>query len=190
METSTLFVDCISSAGRVLTVFTLFALSILILSTAGNKALNYRKTLSKLNLKFNFNILSTSILKIYEKTEPLCALCVHSDPNKSFFNSMLYSPLPINGKNQPISLSKVADIFCRLLVLLETSGRLLMSLATMIKKFQIFNFVNFSSFCLKFPSCHFNICFTENLLFTLTSCSRQMEKKFCNFLCSGIQAFC
>lgn len=97
---------------------------------------------------------------------------------------------PFNGKNQPISLSKVTDIFCRLLVLLETSGRLLMSLATMIKKFQIFNFVNFSSFCLKFPSCHFNICFTENLLFTLTSCSRQMEKKFCNFLCSGIQAFC
>ena len=97
---------------------------------------------------------------------------------------------PFNGKNQLISLSKVADIFCRLLVLLETSGRLLMSLATMIKKFQIFNFVNFSSFCLKFPSCHFNICFTENLLFTLTSCSRQMEKKFCNFLCSGIQAFC
>ena len=95
METSTLFVDCISSAGRVLTVFTLFALSILILSTAGNKALNYRKTLSKLNLKFNFNILSTSILKIYEKTEPLCALRVHSDRNKSFFNSMLYSPLPI-----------------------------------------------------------------------------------------------
>ena len=97
METSTLFVDCISSAGRVLTVFTLFALSILILSTAGNKALNYRKTLSKLNLKFNFNIpvLYTSILKIYEKTEPLCALRVHSDQNKSFFNSMLYSLLPI-----------------------------------------------------------------------------------------------
>ena len=95
METSTLFVDCISSAGCVLTVFTLFALSILILSTAENKALNYRKTLSKLNLKFNFNILSTSILKIYEKTEPLCALRVHSDQNKSFFNSMLYSPLPI-----------------------------------------------------------------------------------------------
>ena len=26
---------------------------------------------------------------------------------------------PFKGKNQPISLSKVADIFCRLLVLLE-----------------------------------------------------------------------
>ena len=98
---------------------------------------------------------------------------------------------PFNGKKSAdFSEQSSWHILSVMLVLLETSGRLLMSLATMIKKFQIFNFVNFSSFCLKFPSCHFNICFTENLLFTLTSCSRQMEKRFCNFLCSGIQAFC